>query len=97
MIPSNELLKSFVERLKSDNVLDETLLQAVEGRLNNELTVATRLAETLVLMPCACTREHPYHGKGVKMCVRCRSLVLWETLQTGRSAVQEHFDKVIPK
>ena len=73
------------------------ILVALEARINNELEVAEKLASTLRLMPCGCVREYPYHGKGVKMCVRCRALVLWEILQTGNSEVQTEFDKVKPK
>lgn len=73
------------------------VLASLEARAVNEAEVSKQLASALILMPCSCRREYAYHGKGVSMCVRCRALVLWETLEHGRSEIQAHFDKVIPK
>jgi hypothetical protein len=98
MTTSIELLAEFKQGVKvySPQYVDE-LLGPVEARINNERAVMNQLASALALMPCGCRREYPYHGKGVSMCVRCRALVLWETLEKGDSEIQKHFDKVIPK
>lgn len=98
MTTSIDLLNEFKHSVKvySPQYVGE-LLTPVEARIVNERAVMNQLASALVLMPCSCRREYPYHGKGVAMCVRCRALVLWETLETGTSQVQKHFDTVIPK
>ncbi|HEX2242019.1 MAG TPA: hypothetical protein VHK27_01935 [Gammaproteobacteria bacterium] len=60
---------------------------------NNENELMRQMASFIRLMQCFCKREYPYSGKGVKMCGRCRVLVLYELHTNGKSETQEHFDR----
>jgi len=40
---------------------------------------------SLRLMPCVCTRTHPYSGDIVKVCIRCKGMQEWEKLIKGET------------
>jgi hypothetical protein len=65
---------------------------ALKARLVNETQVATQLAAVVKLQACTCERTHPYSGVGKRMCYRCRTLVLWETLNEGESSTKKDFE-----
>lgn len=37
-------------------------------------------------MPCTCRREHPYSGKPVFECTRCKSLTAWRVTRDACAA-----------